>query len=136
MKAGVVETLTPTDCYDALQDTDLVCLMSAIWFGGQAFIEYIPKSKRLKGLNRMQKPYQNRIDGGVNSCKMPQPTAAGADVLAVVALFFVRKILQTIRIENALTAIEVIPILEMVVKSPFLQMEAPKSTDHPHSKIK
>lgn len=85
-RAGVsLNPATPLDAIDAvLADLDLVLVMSVNpGFGGQAFIaSSLDKLRALRArIDRLGKPIDLEVDGGINFETARLATAAGADVL-------------------------------------------------------
>ncbi|MFC3714520.1 ribulose-phosphate 3-epimerase [Sphingoaurantiacus capsulatus] len=85
-KAGVsLNPATPAKMLDyVLEDIDLVLVMSVNpGFGGQSFIDsQLRKIEALrKQIDKIGKPIDLEVDGGVDAVTAPRAIAAGADVL-------------------------------------------------------
>jgi ribulose-phosphate 3-epimerase len=85
-KAGVsLNPATPAKMLDyVLEDVDLVLVMSVNpGFGGQSFIDsQLRKIEAIrKQIDKLGKPIDLEVDGGIDAATAPRAVAAGADVL-------------------------------------------------------
>jgi ribulose-phosphate 3-epimerase len=85
-KAGVsLNPATPAKMLDyVLEDIDLVLVMSVNpGFGGQSFItSQLKKIEAIRtSIDKLGKPIDLEVDGGIDAVTAPQVVAAGADVL-------------------------------------------------------